>query len=827
MKTRWKRVLLTVPVLLAGVQLRASFPEPDALVFGLLGQMDLAALEARSSGGQVVGEAEAIANGHYLIRIRVDSDQFDAGPGRVGAVRLGEVVEIFEGNESLHAFVVTRGYLFRRDGSGEGAEGFRRGDFDGSGSVDITDPISNLTYQFLGGVDLHCEDAADTNDDGAVNISDPVHNLSYLFLGKAPPPAPGPENCGDDPTPDGLACEVSHPDCETDGNGGALRQKSSLVRGPESGEKTLTNTVLPGEWAGGLAEKPAADEVSDPRGSLRIDPPEIHFGTLAGGVGVTRTLLIHNPGSSVFDLGEIRASSARIEVFQLTSTIEPGATTRVGVRFSPEPGEGSLEPGTEVLLPGGLSVPVHASVRETGNLIRLREVLVSSGSWDLGAEILVPVELPLSEGELPKWSVGYPGDSLRLDGLIVSGESGEIIHELAPMLIREPGKGHALTRADFSGMELTRLSRMDAFPGVRVALRFSPVGVMRSERVFQVLGMDSTSSDPGESGDLLDGTSSLSGVTGHGEIIIGDSLLDLDGDGQVTISGDAVLAMSFLRENVEGHGGLSFLTSRSQERLVRRHLDRLNHLENDQLLECLVARAARIELSRSVDRAGLLEFLGRSEEAPDSVEVPNQALFREGPEATLLEGGRLVVSGNLNSAVLDLESPGTPNPISARAHRDSIYFGEISGQPGLWRVVVLGEGGGLLDRGLWPLTFGPESRQGQDLGDVREGPGARLVRAVGSRRGRSFRIPIRSSASIGEEILREASQFSSIPEFPDCDGNGMVQLSDALSLLGYLFRGNPPPVSIDRCDLNESSGPDLGDALAIVHFLYGSRQSGS
>lgn len=94
---------------------------------------------------------------------------------------------------------------------------FVRGDVNGSGVLEITDPISDLTFQFLGqgegGFTPVCLDAHDFNDDGAVNISDPIANLSFQFLGTAPPEPPGAEACGVDPTPDSaeaggeLGCE--------------------------------------------------------------------------------------------------------------------------------------------------------------------------------------------------------------------------------------------------------------------------------------------------------------------------------------------------------------------------------------------------------------------------------------------------------------------------------------------------------------------------------------------------------------------------------------------------------------------------------------------
>jgi hypothetical protein len=92
---------------------------------------------------------------------------------------------------------------------------FRRGDSDASGVVDISDPIFNLQVQFVGGgVSFACLDAADVDDSGIVDISDPIYNLTFQFVGGgiAPPSAPGPKDCGPDPTPDFLI-ECEYPGC--------------------------------------------------------------------------------------------------------------------------------------------------------------------------------------------------------------------------------------------------------------------------------------------------------------------------------------------------------------------------------------------------------------------------------------------------------------------------------------------------------------------------------------------------------------------------------------------------------------------------------------
>ncbi len=80
---------------------------------------------------------------------------------------------------------------------------FVRGDVNGDGSVDVSDPVVSLAFLFSQGP-LGCESAADTNDDGLLDISDPIFGLAFLFGGGLPIPAP--TACGEDPTPDSLTC---------------------------------------------------------------------------------------------------------------------------------------------------------------------------------------------------------------------------------------------------------------------------------------------------------------------------------------------------------------------------------------------------------------------------------------------------------------------------------------------------------------------------------------------------------------------------------------------------------------------------------------------
>jgi hypothetical protein len=82
---------------------------------------------------------------------------------------------------------------------------FVRGDSNGDGRVDISDPVHTLNFLFLGGQVLRCRRSGDGDDNGKLEITDPIYVLNHLFLGGPAPPSPYPA-CGLDETPDALTC---------------------------------------------------------------------------------------------------------------------------------------------------------------------------------------------------------------------------------------------------------------------------------------------------------------------------------------------------------------------------------------------------------------------------------------------------------------------------------------------------------------------------------------------------------------------------------------------------------------------------------------------
>jgi len=125
----------------------------------------------------------------------------------LGLAPLGHLLADLNGDGSLDlaAFSSSSAMLLFARPSGPR---FIRGDSSGDRAVQVNDPILILSRLFLGGDPLPCEKAADADDDGLIQLNDPIVILSRLFLGGAPLPPPGPEVCGEDPSPDTLGCQA-------------------------------------------------------------------------------------------------------------------------------------------------------------------------------------------------------------------------------------------------------------------------------------------------------------------------------------------------------------------------------------------------------------------------------------------------------------------------------------------------------------------------------------------------------------------------------------------------------------------------------------------
>ncbi len=160
-------------------------------------------LRVRREAGRVVFERSSDGSDYQEVGFR------EIGTG-TNQVNLGDEVLVgvaISGGGSG----AMRVHLSKLEAKGGGGAAFRRGDVDGSGGVDISDPVALLGHLFLGTGEPECLEAGDFEDDGVLDITDAVNNLNYQFLGGPPPADPGPSRCGADPAPPDLGCAKGCP----------------------------------------------------------------------------------------------------------------------------------------------------------------------------------------------------------------------------------------------------------------------------------------------------------------------------------------------------------------------------------------------------------------------------------------------------------------------------------------------------------------------------------------------------------------------------------------------------------------------------------------
>lgn len=182
---------------------------------------------------------------------------------------------------------------------------FVRGDTDGNGEINISDPIYNLAYQFANGDPPSCLDVADCDDSGEVNISDPVYNLTYQFAEGPEPPPPFPfPDCGPDPTADDLECEAFAP-CGRGWPGAGAPETDA--------RESITLQEIAGSVAGKICLIATVETDRDLLGlefGVRFDPEVIEYDTLdaRGLAGADLDFLSGHaePGSGHLRVGAIR-----------------------------------------------------------------------------------------------------------------------------------------------------------------------------------------------------------------------------------------------------------------------------------------------------------------------------------------------------------------------------------------------------------------------------------------------------------------------------------------------------------------------------------------
>jgi len=158
---------------------------------------------------------------HDVLRVRFEAKMPLEGEALVGLELPEECGHIREvealgdgggGDQPIGALVTYRGSSYRPVLTSRtlriAPHVFRRGDVNADARVDISDAIRMFMYLFLGAAEPPCLDALDSNDDSDVDLSDGIHILNDFFREGTGIPAPGPFDCGPDPTVDRLGCRA-------------------------------------------------------------------------------------------------------------------------------------------------------------------------------------------------------------------------------------------------------------------------------------------------------------------------------------------------------------------------------------------------------------------------------------------------------------------------------------------------------------------------------------------------------------------------------------------------------------------------------------------
>ncbi len=79
---------------------------------------------------------------------------------------------------------------------------------------------------------------------------------------------------------------------------------------------------------------------------------------------------------------------------------------------------------------------------------------------------------------------------------------------------------------------------------------------------------------------------------------------------------------------------------------------------------------------------------------------------------------------------------------------------------------------------------------------------------------------VRVETPFGAARLEEGFEYLGLFVRADCNADGEVDLSDAVSGLLYLFRGGVSSACEDACDTNDDGGVDISDPVATLDFLF-------
>ncbi len=98
----------------------------------------------------------------------------------------------------------------------------------------------------------------------------------------------------------------------------------------------------------------------------------------------------------------------------------------------------------------------------------------------------------------------------------------------------------------------------------------------------------------------------------------------------------------------------------------------------------------------------------------------------------------------------------------------------------------------------------------------------------GASESENFRIPVNSGGQPSAIGMSESDNwgaeagfvYASGVQHGDANGDGALDLGDAIYILNYLFKSGPDPCPMEAGDANCDGVVDLGDAVHILNYLF-------
>jgi len=76
-----------------------------------------------------------------------------------------------------------------------------------------------------------------------------------------------------------------------------------------------------------------------------------------------------------------------------------------------------------------------------------------------------------------------------------------------------------------------------------------------------------------------------------------------------------------------------------------------------------------------------------------------------------------------------------------------------------------------------------------------------------------------NDAFTGQTYSLRTCSFRTIPQ-GDANGDGSINIGDAIFVINYIFNNGPAPSPVDAGDANCDGNPNVGDAILIVNYVF-------